>query len=75
MLYNALHGTLLLVCFLIGVSVGIQLRPERAKIEPIPTKIAKTFGYKTKAERDSERERARLEQLLQAIDSYGEDFE
>ena len=74
MLYNAVHGALLIVCFFIGVSVGIQLRPERTKTEPIPTKIAKTFGYKTKAERNSERERARLEQLLQDIDSYGKDF-
>lgn len=74
MSYNLVYGALLIVCFFIGVSVGVQLRPERSKIEPIPTKIAKTLGYKTKAERTSERERARLEQLLQDIDTYGEDF-
>lgn len=74
MSYNLIYGALLIVCFFIGVSVGVQLRPERSKTEPIPTKIAKSLGYKTKAERTSERERARLEQLLQDIDTYGEDF-
>ena len=74
MSYNLIYGALLIVCFFIGVSVVVQLRPERSKTEPIPTKIAKSLGYKTKAERSSERERARLEQLLQDIDTYGEDF-
>ena len=74
MSYNLIYGALLTVCFFIGVSVGGHIRPERSTIEPIPTKIAKSLGYKTKAERTSERERARLEQLLQDIDTYGEDF-